>query len=223
MIMPLACVIPALDAATSLAAVIAALRDALAGASIIVVDDGSRDDTHAVARAHADTVMRFERNRGKGAALRAGASAALAQGARAVVTLDADGQHDPACAPRLVAALDDADLAVGSRVRSGRMPVGRRVTNALASAAVGAIVHAPVPDAQSGFRAMRRAVLERVHASGDRYEFETEFLIRAAHAGFRIVAIPVPTTYGAPSHFRTLRDTARVVRTIWRHRSGALH
>jgi glycosyltransferase involved in cell wall biosynthesis len=219
--MPLACVIPALDAGGTLPAVIAALRAALPGTSIIVVDDGSRDDTHAIARAHADTVMRFEHNRGKGAALRAGASAALAQGARAVVTVDADGQHDPASAPRLVAALDDADMAVGARARAGSMPVGRRVTNALASAAVGAIVDAPVPDAQSGFRAMRRTVLERVHADGDRYEFETEFLIRAARAGFTIVAVPVPTVYGTPSHFRAVRDTARVVRTIWRHRSGA--
>ncbi|HXE59791.1 MAG TPA: hypothetical protein VN607_03760, partial [Gemmatimonadaceae bacterium] len=72
-------------------------------------------------------------------------------------------------------------------------------------------------------RAMRRAVLETVHAPGDRYEFETEFLIRAARSGFTIVAVPVPTMYGAPSHFRAVRDTARVVRAIWRHRSGAFH
>jgi len=99
--------------------------------------------------------------------------------------------------------------------------VGRRLTNALASRAVGAIVRVPVPDPQCGFRAMRRVVLERVHAPGDRYEFETEFLIRAARSGFTIVAVPVPTVYGAPSHFRAVRDTARVVRTIWRHRTGA--
>jgi len=222
-IAPIACVIPALDAAPTLGQVVGALRDALPGASIIVVDDGSRDDTHAVARACADTVMRFERNRGKGAALRAGASAALAQGARAVVTVDADGQHDPAFAPGLVAALDEADLAVGTRARAaGAMPVGRRLTNALASRAVGAIVGGPVPDAQCGFRAMRRGVLETVHAPGDRYEFETEFLIRAARSGFTIVAVPVPTMYGAPSHFRALRDSARVVRAIWRHRAGAV-
>jgi len=122
-----------------------------------------------------------------------------------------------------VAALDEADLAVGTRARAGGvMPVGRRVTNALASRAVGAIVGAPVPDAQCGFRAMRRAVLETVHAPGDRYEFETEFLIRAARSGFTIVAVPVPTMYGAPSHFRALRDSARVVRAIWRHRAGAV-
>ena len=222
MIAPLACVIPALDAAPTLPLVVTALRDALAGACIIVVDDGSRDDTHAVARACADTVMRFGRNRGKGAALRAGASAALAQGARAVVTVDADGQHDPWAAPRLVAALDNADLAVGTRARgAGAMPMGRRVTNALASRAVGAIVHSRVPDAQCGFRAMRRTVLERVRASGDRYEFETEFLIGAARAGFTIAAVPVPTMYGAPSHFRLVRDTALVVRAIWRQRAGA--
>src|SRR6185437_15066020 len=66
-----------------------------------------------------------------------------------------------------------------------------------------------------------RAVLERVRASGDRYEFETEFLIGAARAGFTIAAIPVPTMYGAPSHFRAVRDTALVVRAIWRQRAGA--
>jgi hypothetical protein len=70
---------------------------------------------------------------------------------------------------------------------------------------------------------MRRAVLDGIAAPGDRYEFETEFLIAAARAGFRIAAVPVATRYGAPSHFRGLRDSARVVRAIWRHRAGAFH
>ena len=100
------------------------------------------------------------------------------------------------------------------------MPIGRRLTNALASAAIGLIVGAPVADAQSGYRAGRRRVFETVRPTGDRYEFETEFLIGAAAAGFRIAAVPVPTTYGAPSHFRGVRDGARVVRAIWRHRTG---
>ncbi len=103
------------------------------------------------------------------------------------------------------------------------MPAGRRLTNALASAAIGAIAGMPVPDAQSGYRAMRRALLESVDAFGDRYEYETEVLIAAARAGFRIAAVPVATHYGAPSHFRGLRDSARVVRAIWRHRAGAFH
>ena len=78
-----------------------------------------------------------------------------------------------------------------------------------------------MPDAQSGYRAMRRDVLERVHATGDRYEYETEFLIEAARAGYRIASVGVPTMYGAPSHFRAWNDSMRVVRAIWRHRARA--
>jgi glycosyltransferase involved in cell wall biosynthesis len=217
-----ACVIPALDAAGTVGAVARGVREALHGTLVIGVDDGSRDGTRRALRDDCDIVICFDENRGKGAALRAGIAAALARDAAAVLTIDADGQHDPAAASALIAALDGADLAIGARVRRGSpMPLGRRVTNALASAAIGAIVGAPVADAQSGYRAARRAVFERVHAPGDRYEYETEFLIAAAHAGFRITAVPVATRYGAPSHFRGVRDSARVVRAIWKLRGGA--
>jgi glycosyltransferase involved in cell wall biosynthesis len=186
------------------------------------VDDGSSDDTHRVARACCDFVARHDANRGKGAALRSGFKAALANGADAVLTIDADGQHDPACAPRLVQALEGADLVIGARVRSdGDMPLHRRMTNAISSAAVTRIVGADVPDAQSGYRAISSAVLRAVDASGDRYEYETDFLIRACRAGFRVASVPVPTLYGAPSHFRHVGDGARVISTIWRHRNGA--
>ncbi len=214
-----ACVIPAYNAARTLGSVASGLRSALPHARLIAVDDGSSDDTHSVACGCCDDVVRFEANRGKGAALRAGIELMLSGESWALVTIDADGQHDPACAPALIGSLVDADVAIGSRVRTrGEMPFGRRMTNALASAAVGAIVGMPVPDAQSGYRAMRRAVVERVQASGDRYEYETAFLISAARAGYRISAVTVPTTYGVPSHFRTMGDSLRVVRTIWRHR-----
>ena len=106
-------------------------------------------------------------NHGKGAALRAGFAVALNACVQSVITIDADGQHDPARAPELLAALADADVVIGTRERTrGTMPMGRRVTNALASAAVGAIVGVAVPDAQSGYRAMRREVLEASHATG---------------------------------------------------------
>ncbi|MGI8428812.1 MAG: glycosyltransferase family 2 protein [Solirubrobacteraceae bacterium] len=216
-----ACVIPALDAGATLGDVVRALGESLPGARLIAVDDGSRDDTHAVARAHCDDVIRFEHNRGKGAALRAGFAAALDAGASRVLTIDADGQHDARFAPDLLAALDDADVAIGARARNVGMPVRRRITNGLATRAVSHIVRASIADSQSGYRAFRRVVIEAIDAPGERYEFETELLIRAAHAGYRITTVPVPTTYGAPSHFHPLRDTVRVIRTIWRHRAGA--
>jgi len=220
---PVACVIPALDAAATVAAVARGLRAAVPGALVIGVDDGSGDGTRGAMLGCCDVVIAFERNRGKGAAIRAGILAALARDAWAVITIDADGQHDPAAAPALLSALSAADLAIGSRARRGTaMPIGRRMTNALASAAVGRILGTPVPDPQSGYRAMRRRVCETVAAAGDRYEYETEFLIAAGKAGFRIASVPVATHYGAASHFRAVRDSARVVRAIWRHRAAGV-
>lgn len=222
MIAPVACVIPALDAARTLGAVADALRAAVPHAMLIAVDDGSTDATHAVARATCDAVLRFGRNRGKGAALRAGIAEALRRDVSAVLTIDADGQHDAAAAPALLEALSHADIVIGTRARRGTtMPLGRRLTNTLASAAVGAVVGRPIADAQSGYRAIRRCVFDVVHARGDRYEYETDFLIQAGRAGLRIADVPIPTRYGPPSHFRELRDSVRVVRTIWRYREGA--
>jgi hypothetical protein len=98
------------------------------------------------------------------------------------------------------------------------MPLRRRISNALAAGAVSAIVGQPLADPQSGFRALRRQVLESIAGEGDRFEFETDFLLRAIRAGFRVATVPVPTLYGPTSHFRPLSDSMRVVRTIWRHR-----
>lgn len=215
---PVACVVPAYNAAATVASVLARLRLALPHAVVVVVDDGSRDGTGDAARPHADDVVRFDRNRGKGAALRAGFARALEAGASRVLTIDSDGQHDPAVAPTLLAALESADMVIGARARRGTsMPLRRRLTNAISAAAISRCAGQPVPDAQSGYRALRAEVVRRVDARGDRYEYETDFLIRAGRAGFRITSVPVATIYGAPSHFREINDAARVVRTIWQH------
>lgn len=217
------CVIPAYNAEATLGAVAHGLRATLGDVTIIAVDDGSGDATRLVATRTCDRVIGFPRNRGKGAALRAGFEAALALGARSILTIDADGQHEPSRAGALLDALDSADVVVGVRARAGCMPLHRRMSNALSSRAISACAGCALPDAQSGFRAMRRRVVHEVRPAGDRYEFESEFLILAGRGGYRIAAVPVPTIYGAPSHFHPVRDTARVIRAIWRHRSGAAH
>jgi glycosyltransferase involved in cell wall biosynthesis len=215
-----ACVIPAYRAAHTLATVVTSLREALPQARVIVVDDGSPDATATVATNVADCVVRLPLNRGKGAALRAGFAHALRLDVQVLVTLDADGQHDPSYAPRLVAALAHYDIVIGQRTRAGSpMPIGRRLTNAMASMAIAHVAGIRLNDTQSGYRAIRRCVLERVDAVGDGYEFETDFLIRAARAGFRVCNAAIPTVYGPPSHFRGMRDSVRIVRTIWSHRT----
>ena len=192
-------------------------------ASIIIVDDGSSDATYRTGAPLADHALRFPRNRGKGAALRAGFETALANNAEIIVTIDADGQHDPEFAPLLVAALADADVVIGARERRRTMPVGRRLTNRLSAAAVAHCIRQPVADAQSGFRAIRRRVAEMIAPAGDRYEFETEFLILAGRRDFRITFVSIPTVYpsAVPSRFRPVRDSVRIVRTLWRFGTGA--
>ena len=217
------CVIPALNASPTLGAVVAGVRAALPGAFVAVIDDGSSDTTHAVATRVADAAHRFTLNRGKGAALREGFAIALREGADVVVTVDADGQHDPAFAPALVDALSNADLAIGARDRRSReMPAGRRLTNRLSAAAVAHCIGHPVADAQSGYRAIRACLLSEIRPGGDRYEFETELLILAGCRGYRITYVPVPTRYPGtvPSQFRPVRDSARIVRTLWRFGIG---
>jgi glycosyltransferase involved in cell wall biosynthesis len=219
----IACVIPAFEAERTIGAVIRGMRVAVPDARIIVVDDGSTDGTRGAARMVADHVVGFDRNRGKGAALRSGFEIALSGGATAVLTLDADGQHAPACAPALVEALGRADVAVGVRRRAGTaMPWHRRMTNTLSSLAVSVCAGRPMADVQSGYRAVRAAVLRSIAPAGDRYEYETDFLIQAARAGFSIAWVPVPTVYGAASHFRGVRDTARIVGAICRRLPMAL-
>jgi glycosyltransferase involved in cell wall biosynthesis len=214
----IACVIPSLDAAATVGVVIDGLRVALPDAVVIGVDDGSRDATAAVLTAHCDRVIILPHNAGKGAALRAGFAEALALNAEIIVALDADGQHDPSYAPMLVAGLTEADVVIGARARAASpMPLRRRMTNALSSAAVARLAGVAVLDPQSGFRAMRANVVRAIAGRGDRYEFEIDFLLRAARAGFRVGSVPVPTIYGPPSHFREMRDGLRVIAAFCRH------
>lgn len=216
-----AVIVPAYQAATTVGGVVAGARHAAAGARLYVVDDGSGDATADVARAFGAVVLSQPRNRGKGAALASGFARALDDGATIVVTLDADGQHDPAAIPDLVApvAAAEADLTLGARARTGRMPFGRRLTNRLSAALASRVAGVTIPDAQTGFRAVARRVIEAVQPGERRYDFETAFLLGALAAGFRVQSVPVPTHYGwaARSHFHPWSDTWRVARVFARY------
>ncbi|MEO5589898.1 MAG: glycosyltransferase family 2 protein [Gemmatimonadaceae bacterium] len=215
-------VMPAFNATATLRPVVTGLRKSLPTAFIIGVDDGSIDGTGALLRSMCDRTIEFPSNRGKGAALRAGFSAAMEQDCDAVLTIDSDGQHDPAFAPSIIAKLDEYHIAIGTRDLTGaQMPKHRRVANSLSSVATRLISGGAVSDSQSGFRGIRQEVLAEVHAEGDRYEFETDFIILAAHAGFTITNVPVSTIYGPRSYFRGFSDAFRVISVLWAHRMKA--
>lgn len=220
----LAVVIPAYRAARTVADVVTGARAAAPAARICVVDDGSDDATTPAARAAGAATVVLPANRGKGAALAAGVAAVLTDGADVIVTLDADGQHEPAAVPRLADAVAGglADVVLGARARTSSMPAGRRFNNWVSATLVSRVAGYDVPDAQTGFRAFSRRVAQQVRPVELRYDYELAFLLGALGAGFRVRSVPVATIYGgAPSHFRAVRDTWRMAAVFARH-GGAI-
>jgi glycosyltransferase involved in cell wall biosynthesis len=195
------------------------VRGAAAHLPVLVVDDGSSDDTAAQARAAGASVIEQRPNQGKGAALRAGFRRALADGADAVLTLDADGQHDPAEIPTFLsawAAEPRPDLVIGSR-NFRAMPPIRRLSNVLGGWAISWAVGRPIPDNQSGYRLVSRRIMEATLASDEHgFEFEVEMITSCIRLGGTIAWVPIRTIYaGEPSHIRPLahfRSFIRIVR-----------
>lgn len=209
-------VIPAWRASHRVAAVVEAVQ--AQGIAVVVVDDGSDDDTGAAAMATGVPVLRHAINRGKGAALRTGMQWARAQGYDTIVCLDADGQHDPAEIPALLAAAEHAELVIGTRDRDpAKMPWTRRLTNGTSSRLITKICGRPIADSQSGYRVLRGRALELLPDQYNRYDTESEWLIRIAREHLRIEEVPIKTIYGPPSRYRAVMDTLLIARVIIRN------
>ena len=215
-------VIPSKNLEGEVGGVVRAVLDLALGLDVLVVDDGSTDDTSRMAREAGAQVVRHEENLGKGAALRTGFEYALSEGYEAVITMDGDGQHDPEAIPEFLEALEkcDADIIVGTRMQAvGEMPGIRVWTNRTTSRIVSFLAGQVIPDSQSGFRIIRSRLLRAVSRSlvTTRYDTESELLIRAGRRGFRIAAMAIRSIYtGAVSHINPVVDTMRFVRLVGR-------
>jgi glycosyltransferase involved in cell wall biosynthesis len=210
--------IPAHDEGPRIAAVV---RGASRHLPVLVVDDGSTDDTAERAEEAGATVLGQQPNQGKGAALRAGFGWALGDRADAVVTLDGDGQHDPEELPSFVSAYRiaavggaPAELVIGRRdFRS--MPVVRRLSNALGTALLTLALGRSIPDNQSGYRLIGRRLMTTMLDSKERgFAFEVEMIAVCVREGWPIAWVPIRTIYGTGgSHIRPLahlRDFIRI-------------
>jgi glycosyltransferase involved in cell wall biosynthesis len=194
------------------------VRGAATHLPVVVVDAGSSDDTAAQARAAGATVIEQRPNQGKGAALRAGFRRALADGADAVLTLDADGQHDPAEIPTFLsawAAEPHPDLVIGRR-NFRAMPPIRRLSNVLGGWAISWAIGRPIPDNQSGYRLVSRRIMEATLGSDEHgFEFEVEMITSCIRLGGTIAWVPIRTIYaGEPSHIRPLAHLRSFIRIV---------
>ena len=204
--------IPAFDEGPRIGPVVAAARRHLA---VVVVDDGSTDETAAQAQAAGATVIRQRPNAGKGAALRAGFRHAIEMGCAAVVTLDGDGQHDPTEIPAFVETYRarHPELIVGQR-DLGAMPIVRRLSNSLGGAALAVALGRTVPDNQSGYRLIGRTLMAALLDSDESgFEFEVEMIARCIALGLPLASVPIRTIYaGEPSHIRPWRHFTEFLR-----------
>ena len=182
-------VIPAFNEGAAIARVIAGLREAGAWREIIVVDDGSNDETGAAARGAGATVLRHPYNKGNGAAVKSGIRAA---GGDYVMIIDGDGQHRPADAVRLATRLGDYDLVVGARAGSTQATRSRRLGNHALNRLAGYLTGRPIPDLTSGFRAARRAHLrEFLHLLPNGFSTPATTTLAFIKAGYNVAFEPV--------------------------------
>ena len=207
-------VIPAFNEAPRIAEVV---RGALAHLPVLVVDDGSSDATALLAERAGAEVLVQRPNQGKGAALRAGFRRALEHGFDAVITLDGDGQHDPAAIPAFLAGrlvAEDA-LVIGCR-DFRRMPPARRLANSLGGRAFSWAVGRDIPDNQSGYRLIDRRLMAALLASSKTgFTFEVEMITTCIRGGWPMAWVPIRTIYaGERSHIRTLAHLVSFVRVV---------
>jgi glycosyltransferase involved in cell wall biosynthesis len=210
--------IPAYNEATHVSQVVTGTRAHL---PVLVVDDGSTDDTASRAEEAGADVLRQVPNRGKGVALRAGFAYALDQGYEAVLTLDADGQHDPAEIPLFldVYATRHTDLIIGAR-DFHHMPPIRRLSNTVGCWTFSWAMGQPIRDNQSGYRLISRRLLEALLASSETgFEFEVEMIVICIQRGFRLDWVPIRTIYaGEGSHIQPWHHTVNFFRMVWQTR-----
>jgi glycosyltransferase involved in cell wall biosynthesis len=213
-----AAVIPAYNAAFTIQEVIRRTRSVLP--DVLVVDDGSIDGTRRLAEESGARVVSHPVNRGKGAALRTAFEDFKDRALDALVTLDADGQHDPADIPLLLEAFERtrADLIVGSREKAfPAMSAARRFGNRFSCGALTVFSGLRLPDSQSGFRLYALSFLRSIQVQCDSYDAEMELLLRAQAGGFKVETVPLRSVVAdgrAGSHYRPWRDTYRICRCV---------
>lgn len=211
--------IPSYNEAENIVKVVEEVEDF--GYQVLVVDDGSQDQTAERARQAGAEVIVHSENSGKGVALTTGYERAREKGCKVIVTMDGDGQHLPSDIPVFVEAYNRTKIPVliGNRLFNvENMPFIRRLTNRFMSWLLSRKMGQYIPDTQCGFRLFRADVLPFVTTISNRFEAESEVLMQVADRGIRMGWVRVSTVYGGDvSSIKPVRDTFRFFRMLFRY------
>lgn len=209
-------VIPAFDEEPTIRGLVEGARKFVP--DVLVVDDGSNDATTLTAGLAGAMIDRVNENRGKGEALKRAFEFALSQGYDVVLTMDGDGQHDPADLANFLPILDQYDLILGNRMSEAeKVPLLRRIANQSASIMVSILCGRRIYDSQTGYRAYSANLLRGIKLTSSRYDLESEVIIKAARKGLRIGHTHIQTIYGTEvSRFRIFIDSVRFLRVVFK-------
>jgi len=207
-------IIPTYNEAKTIGNLIRSIRSQ--NLEVIVVDDGSQDDTYKIASDCGAVVLRNENNLGKGTSLVRGLNYALAKNFDAAITMDGDGQHLAEEIPYFIrlARYSDGDILIGNRMHQTKnMPRIRVLTNKFMSWFISAVTRQKIPDSQCGFRLIKKEVLRKMSLVSSKFEIESEMLIKGSRLGFKIQSVPIKTVYsGEKSRIHPVIDTLRFFR-----------
>src|ERR1700746_304028 len=192
---------------------------------VLVIDDGSSDQTSQRAREAGAEVIVHSENRGKGEALKTGLGHWLDRKVTWVTLLDSDGQHLPEEIDCFLSAAGSATrptFFIGNRMNNlAGMPFIRRVVNRYMSGRISRVCGQEIPDTQCGFRMLDRQLIPELLGGGHRFYYETEVLIIASRKGYRIESVPITTVYSDQvSKIHPVRDALRFLKLMWRYRKG---
>ncbi len=197
-------IIPAYNEEKAIKSVV---KCALKYGDVLVVDDGSGDNTYNFAKSAGAEIVKHEKNMGKGAAIKSGIKKVLNKDYDVLILLDGDGQHDPDCIPSFMLNMEDNELIIGSRFKNGNpenMPVWRKLSNKITTGLIKFVTGYDLTDSQSGFRAIsRNAAGLFLDIKYNDYVYESEMLYKAYEHKIKVNEAPIPCTYGDEKSYVT--------------------
>ena len=212
--------IPAYNASKTILTLANKIDKTIPKKDIIIIDDGSSDSTYQLAKESEVVVIQHQKNKGKGEALKTGFEYAIRNGYDALITIDADLQHDPVYIKDFIARAENdfCGIIVGTRnISLKMMPFLRWLTNNLTSIIISVLAGTKIRDSQSGYRLISTQVLKSIDLRTKKYDLESEILIKAGRKRFEIDEVSISTIYeGSKSFINPFVDTFRFLRLIWR-------